>query len=83
MSKKLYTPLLIMLMSYLDEEKYEKSHEFTVEQMSAPTPADILRWMNVRAFGVPDLQRMQNLEAQDPTLSSIGKRHCHSSCLTN
>jgi hypothetical protein len=43
-----------MLMSYLDEEKYEKSHEFTVDQMSALTPADILRWINVRVFGVPD-----------------------------
>lgn len=41
-------------MSYLDDQNYTSDQGFAVDQLSALTPADILRGMNMKTFGVPN-----------------------------
>ena len=47
-----YKPYLVKLMSFLDEEDYDKDHEFTPEQLGELTPAMLMRWFNLQVFGV-------------------------------
>ena len=53
-SKNDYKPILVALLSYLDNEKYPKDAEFTSERLLQLTPTHISQWMNVRTFGVPN-----------------------------
>mmetsp|Transcript_26866 Transcript_26866/g.38107 ORF Transcript_26866/g.38107 Transcript_26866/m.38107 type:complete len:262 (+) Transcript_26866:298-1083(+) len=54
MNETRYKPTLVKLMSFLDNVQYEKNHIFTAEQLGALTPNDVLRWMNVQTFGIPN-----------------------------
>lgn len=50
----IYKPTLVSMMSYLDSVQYDKDHTFTDVQLGLVTAADVLRWMNVKTFGIPD-----------------------------
>ena len=52
MSKKEYQSTLVALMSFRDNEEYDKERAFTVQQLSFVTPIDVLRWFNFKAYGV-------------------------------
>lgn len=41
-------------MSYRDSATYANNHEFTQEELSLITPAEILRWLNVQTYGIPE-----------------------------
>ena len=47
-----YQATLVALLSYLDNVAYDKDQVFSQERLAQITPADILRWMNVKCFGV-------------------------------
>ena len=49
-----YKSILVKLMSYLDGIDYEQNHEFTLEQLGALTPAHLIRWFNMRAYGTEE-----------------------------
>jgi hypothetical protein len=54
MSASQYKPILIQLISFLNNQQYNKDHEFTEQELGVLTPADVLRWMNLKSFGVPN-----------------------------
>lgn len=51
-----YTSLLCEFMAYVHQKAkpYPKDHEFSEDELNAITPADMCRWMNVKAFGTPN-----------------------------
>jgi hypothetical protein len=48
-----YQNTLVSLLSFLDGHKYHKDMVFTEDHLAAITAEDILRWMNLKAFGTP------------------------------
>jgi hypothetical protein len=48
-----YQNTLVSLVSFLDGQKYHKNTVFAEDQLAAITADDILRWMNLKAFGTP------------------------------
>lgn len=53
-SRAKYKPTLVSMMSHMDSQQYPNNHEFTDEHLSTVTPVAVLRWMNTKAFGMPD-----------------------------
>ena len=51
-TKNDYRPTLVSLMSFLDGVAYAKETIFTEQRLRRITPSDILRWMNMKTFGV-------------------------------
>ena len=49
-----YKPILSWFMSFVNNEVYANDHEFTDAQLGALTPNDVLHWMNVQTFGIPN-----------------------------
>ena len=49
-----YKPILVSMMSHMDNQQYPLNHEFTAEHLSTITPVAVLRWMNMKAFGTSD-----------------------------
>ena len=49
-----YKPYLIKLMSFKDGVNYASDREFTNEELAQITPETIVRWMCVKAYGIPD-----------------------------
>ena len=41
-------------MSYLDGTDYAKDHVFSQQRLSELTPEDLLRWMNIKTYGVAE-----------------------------
>jgi hypothetical protein len=41
-------------MSFVHQREYSREYEYTVEEKSALTPSDVVRWMNVKTFGIED-----------------------------
>lgn len=69
-----YRPHLAKLMSFLDNVKYPKETVFTQERLLQIKPNDILRWMNVRAFGVPNPPPNANPLGARPTSIEYWKK---------
>jgi len=55
-----YRCTLAPLMSYLDNTEYPKETVFTQQRLLQLTPADILKWMNSRTFGMENPPRDAN-----------------------
>ena len=45
-----YKTYYVECMSYLYGRNYQKSHEFTEDELRALIPADLLRWFNFKTF---------------------------------
>jgi hypothetical protein len=62
-----------MFMSHLDNAQYSKETVFTQQRLLQITPADILRWMNKRTFGVenPPLSPRAELSPTPRTLGVL------------
>lgn len=54
MSEAIYKPTLVSMMPYLEGVQYTKDHAFTDAQLSLVTAGNVLQWMNVKTFGIPD-----------------------------
>jgi hypothetical protein len=48
-----YQNTLVSLVSFLDGKQYHRDTVFTEDRLIAITANDILRWMNLKAFGTP------------------------------
>jgi len=55
-----YRNTLAALMSYLDNTVYRKETVFTQQRLLQLTPADILKWMNFKTFGMENPPRDAN-----------------------
>jgi regulator of replication initiation timing len=53
-AKNDYKPILVAFMAFKDNTHYERDTEFTVEQLGVVQPTDVVRWMQFKAYGVPD-----------------------------
>ena len=49
-----YKSALDSLLSFVHDSSYERTKTYTKGELRALTPDDVVRWMNVKAFGVPD-----------------------------
>ena len=53
-----YRPHLDSLMSFVHNrppgQEYTRSQAYRTSELNAITPLDVLRWMNIKTFGVPD-----------------------------
>jgi hypothetical protein len=49
-----YKKYLVEFMSFKDQQRYEKETDFTQEQRAAIKPADIVRWMCQKVYGMPE-----------------------------
>jgi hypothetical protein len=47
-----YQPVLIKMMSFLDEVEYEADKQFTLAELGELTPDRLMEWFNFMAFGV-------------------------------
>jgi len=54
MSPNFYKPVLVAMMSYLDDIAYNIDHNFSENQLGELTPADVLRWLNYKTYGDPE-----------------------------
>ena len=41
-------------MSFVHNRAYSQEHEYTAEEKNSLTPDDVVRWMNVKTFGIKD-----------------------------
>jgi hypothetical protein len=41
-------------MSFVHNQTYSREHEYTAEEKNSLTPDDVVRWMNVKTFGIED-----------------------------
>jgi hypothetical protein len=41
-------------MAFVNDEAYDKNHEFTQDELAPMAPADIGRWMCQQAYGTPE-----------------------------
>jgi hypothetical protein len=49
-----YKPTLDSLLSFVHGHVYSRAQTYTNGELRALTPQDVVRWMNLRAFGSPD-----------------------------
>ena len=49
-----YRPCLVSLMSHKDDTEYDRHRHFNQEELLTITPRDIVRWMNLRAYGTEE-----------------------------
>ena len=42
------------MMSYLDNQEYDKNTNFTQEQLGKLTAADVMKWFNFETYDVPE-----------------------------
>jgi hypothetical protein len=49
-----YKATLDTFMSFVHGREYRREQEYTVEERNALTPNDVVRWMNVKTFGIED-----------------------------
>ena len=68
MSEAKYKGVLIELMSYLNNETYPREHQFSRDELSALTPADLMRWMNKKVYDVEDPSLDERLKARAGTI---------------
>ena len=74
---------LVHLLSYLDNREYPKDTVFSQDRLAELTPADILKWMNVKTFGVenppadanPTLARANSIQHWKKAVSSFMPDH--------
>ena len=49
-----YKPSLDNVMSFVHGIDYGRDRQYTKGELRALTPHDIMRWMNLKTFGIPD-----------------------------
>ena len=49
-----YKPLLDAVMSFVHGVNYGRDRKYTKVELRALTPNDVVRWMNLKTFGIPD-----------------------------
>jgi hypothetical protein len=49
-----YKPILVRVMSFLDDEEYNECENFTQEQLGGLTPNKLMLWFNDVTFGVSE-----------------------------
>jgi len=49
-----YKPILLRLLSFLDNQHYEKGHVFTQQRLNEIKPDDVRRWMCVQTYHTPE-----------------------------
>jgi hypothetical protein len=49
-----YKSALDSLLSFVHDSSYERTKTYKKGELRILTPDDVVRWMNVKAFGVPD-----------------------------
>ena len=54
MSAETYKPILVRMMSYLDDEEYEKDTAFSQAQLGALTENLVMEWFNFEVYKVPE-----------------------------
>ena len=54
MTSSTYKPILLRMMSYLDDEEYEKGTVFTQAQLGALTENLVMRWFNFEVYEVAE-----------------------------
>jgi hypothetical protein len=78
-----YQNTLVSLVSFLDGQWYHKDTVFSQDRLAAISAEDILRWMNLKAFGqslwmqvfpYPILEEI-NLVLHSKQASSLGQPH--------
>ena len=68
MSEAKYKGVLIELMSYLNNETYPREHEFSRDELSTLTSADLMRWMNKKVYDVEDPSHDERPKARAGTI---------------
>jgi len=70
-----YLTILCEFMAFYHEKvkPYPKDHEFSEDELAAITPNDILKWMNVKAFGTPTPTSESKLTGSFSTLEFMKK----------
>mmetsp|Transcript_32307 Transcript_32307/g.61831 ORF Transcript_32307/g.61831 Transcript_32307/m.61831 type:complete len:598 (-) Transcript_32307:176-1969(-) len=70
-----YLTILCEFMAFYHEKvkPYPKDHEFSEDELAAITPNDILKWMNVKAFGTPTPTSQSKLTGSFSTLEFMKK----------
>ena len=56
-----YKATLIRMMSFLDNTKYDKDHQFTSAQLGTLAAATIMKWSNYETFEVAEPPKGHNL----------------------
>lgn len=64
------TQIHIVAYYHQKSEPYPKDHEFEENDLTAITPNDIVRWMNVKAFGTAEPD--ENAQLVGSSWSSLG-----------
>jgi hypothetical protein len=54
MSAVTYKPILVQMMSYLDDEEYERDSAFSQAQLGALTENLVMKWFNFEVHKVPE-----------------------------
>ena len=77
-----YKATLDTCMSFFHGQEYCREKEYTVEERNALTPNDVVRWMNLKTFGIEDPPVDANpVHAHSSSLEFWKKLFCFS-CLT-
>ena len=63
-----YQANMVKMMSYLDNQAYNKDEVFTEQRRQLITAEDVLKWLNFRCFGDPDPPSDQNPDARHHSL---------------
>jgi len=61
MSSATYKPILLRMMSYLDDEEYERGTVFTQAQLGALTENSVMKWFNHEVYDVPEPEEDHDL----------------------
>jgi hypothetical protein len=78
-----YQNTLVAFLSFLDGQEYHKDTVFEQARLVAITADDLLKWMNVKAFGTANPQPDANPLGADHPLFSSGRRQSRSTCQTS
>ena len=75
-----YKPILICLMSFVNEEEYDADKKFTLAELGELTPEKLMQWFNHVVFGLrhppnghdmPPLTRSNSIKYWKKALSSF------------
>ena len=75
-----YKSALDSLLSFVHDSSYERTKTYTKGELRALTPDDVVRWMNVKAFGVPDPPSEANPTFARSNLLAYWKKAYRFSC---
>ena len=60
----LYKPILVCMMSFLDEAEYEADKQFTMAELGALNPDKMMEWFNFVTFTIPSADKLNYVRAR-------------------